>query len=54
MTRDDYLALLQRALSTPHGVALDFDDWVQAERARGRFYRLGPLSGVLATTHSTT
>ncbi len=23
-----------------HGVALEFDDWVQAERARGRFYRL--------------
>ncbi len=40
MTRDDYLALLQRALSTPHGIALDFDDWVKAERARGRLYRL--------------
>ena len=40
MTRDDYLALLRRALSTPHGVALEFDDWVKAERARGRFYRL--------------
>ena len=40
MTRDDYLALLRRALSTPHGIALDFDDWVQAERARGRLYRL--------------
>ncbi len=40
MTRDDYLALLQRALSTPHGVALDFDDWVKAEQARGRLYRL--------------
>ncbi len=40
MTRDDYLALLQRALSTPHGVALDFDDWTKAERARGRLYRL--------------
>ncbi len=40
MTRDDYLAFLNRALSTPHGVALEFGDWVKAERARGRFYRL--------------
>ncbi len=40
MTRDDYLALLQRALSSPHGVALDFDDWVKAERARRRIYSL--------------
>ena len=40
MTRDDYMALLQRALSTPHGVALEFGDWVKAERARGRLYRL--------------
>ncbi len=40
MTRDDYLALLRQALSSPHGVALDFDDWVKAEQARGRLYRL--------------
>ncbi len=40
MTRDDYLALLQRALSSPHGIALEFGDWVKAEQARGRFYRL--------------
>ena len=40
MTRNDYLALFRQALSTPHGVALEFDDWVQAERARGRLYRL--------------
>ena len=40
MTRDDYLTLLRRALSTPHGVALDFDHWTKAERARGRLYRL--------------
>ncbi len=40
MIRDEYLALLRQALSTPHGVALEFDDWVQAERARGRLYRL--------------
>ncbi len=40
MTRDDYLTLLRRALSTPHGVAMEFGDWIKAERARGRFYRL--------------
>ena len=40
MTRDDYLALLRRALASPHGVALQFGDWVKAERARGRLYRL--------------
>ncbi len=40
MTRDDYLALLRRAVSTPHGIALDFDDWVKAERARRRIYSL--------------
>ncbi len=40
MTRDDYLTLLRQALSAPHGVALEFDDWVQADRARGRLYRL--------------
>lgn len=40
MTRGDYLALLQRALATPHGIALDFNDWVKAERARRRIYSL--------------
>ncbi len=40
MTQDDYLALLRRALSTPHGVALEFEDWVKAERARRRIYSL--------------
>ena len=40
MTRDDYMALLREALSSPHGVALEFGDWVKAEQARGRFYRL--------------
>ncbi len=40
MNRSEYLALLRRALSTPHGVALEFGDWVTAERARGRLYRL--------------
>ena len=34
------MALLQRALTTPHGVGLEFDDWVKAEQARGRLYRL--------------
>ncbi len=40
MTRDDYLALLQRALSSPHGVAMEFGDWTKAERARRRIYSL--------------
>ncbi len=40
MTRDEYLALLRRALATPHGVALEFGDWVKAERARRRIYSL--------------
>ncbi len=40
MTRDDYLALLQRARTTPHGIALEFEDWVKAERARRRIYSL--------------
>jgi len=40
VNRDDYLALLREALSTPHGVALEFDDWVQAEQARRKIYSL--------------
>ena len=40
MNRDDYMALLREALSTPHGVALQFDDWVKAERVRRRIYSL--------------
>ena len=40
MIRDDYLALLRRALATPHGIALEFGDWVKAERARRRIYSL--------------
>ncbi len=40
MTRKEYAAWLRKALSTPHGVALEFDDWDKAERARGRLYRL--------------
>ncbi len=40
MTRADYLALLQRALVTPHGVALEFGNYGMAEWARGRLYRL--------------
>ena len=40
MDRHDYLTLLRRALSTPHGLALEFQDFRKAERARGRLYRL--------------
>ncbi len=40
MTRTDYLTLLRQALSTPHGVALEFGDFDKAEKARSRFYRL--------------
>ena len=40
MNRNDYLDLLRRALTSPHGIALDFDDWVKAERARRRIYSL--------------
>ena len=38
MTRNEYLALLSRALTSPHGIALDFDGWQEAERARRRIY----------------
>ncbi len=38
MTRDDYLALMRRALSTEHGVALEFGNFYEAERARRRIY----------------
>ncbi len=34
------MALLRQALTTPHGVALEFGDWVKAERARRRIYSL--------------
>jgi len=40
VTREDYLTLLREALSSPYGVSLEFDDWVQAEQARRRFYSL--------------
>ncbi len=40
MTRDDYVALLRDALAAPHGIALSFDNWVKAERARRRIYSL--------------
>ncbi len=33
MTRDDYLALLRQALSSPHGVALEFGNHGMAEWA---------------------
>ncbi len=40
MTRDEYLALLRQALTTPHGVALEFGNFYEAERARRRIYGL--------------
>ena len=40
MTPDYYLEVLHQALSSPHGVTLEFGDWQKAERARGRLYRL--------------
>ncbi len=40
MNQDDYLALLRRAIATPYGVELSFDNWVKAERARRRIYSL--------------
>ena len=38
MTRDEYLALLRSALLTEHGVALEFGNFYEAERARRRIY----------------
>ena len=38
MTRDEYLALLRRALSSDHGVALEIGNFYEAERARRRLY----------------
>ena len=40
MNREDYLTSMRRALESPHGIALDFDNWVQADRARRRIYSL--------------
>ena len=40
MTRNDYEALLRHAVSTPHGIALEFGDYDKAERARRRIYSL--------------
>ncbi len=40
MNRHDYLSFLREALSSRHGVALEFGDWVKAERARRRIYSL--------------
>lgn len=55
MNRDDYLALLREALATPHGVALEFGDWVKArtELVAG-FTACGVLAGVLGIHPSTT
>ena len=35
MTRDEYLALLRKALSTEHGVALEIGNFYEAERPNG-------------------
>jgi len=40
VNRHDYVALLREALSSQHGVALEFGDWVKAEKARRRIYSL--------------
>ncbi len=40
MTRDDYLALMRRALDSPYGVALQLENWVKAEQARRRIYTI--------------
>ncbi len=40
MKRDDYETLLCEALSATHGVSLQLANWREAERARGRFYKI--------------
>ena len=40
MTRDDYVKLMQKAVSTPYGLTLELFNECQAEHARGRFYCL--------------
>ncbi len=39
MKHHNYEALLNDALTTPHGIALQLEDWRKAEHARLRFYR---------------
>ena len=40
MTPDEYLALMQRALSEPHGLRVTFDSPLQVLRARRKLYKL--------------
>jgi hypothetical protein len=40
MNRDDYLALLNRALASPHGIRLEYGDDRTARLVRGKLYRI--------------
>jgi hypothetical protein len=40
MTRDDYLALLNRALASPHGIRLAYGDGQTARRVRAKLYSI--------------
>jgi hypothetical protein len=40
MNRDDYLTLLNRALASPYGIRLDYDDNRAARLVRGKLYRI--------------
>jgi hypothetical protein len=40
MTRDDYLALLDRALASPHGLRLAYGDGQTAHRVRAKLYHI--------------
>ena len=40
MTRDEYLELLRKALTAPHGIALKLGNFEKAEQARSRLYRI--------------
>jgi hypothetical protein len=40
LTREDYLTLLHKALTAPHGVALRLGNFDKAEQARSRLYRI--------------
>ena len=40
MTRDDYFALLKRALASPHGIRLAYGDGQTAHRIRAKLYHI--------------
>ena len=40
MNRDDYIALLNRALASPYGIRLDYGDDRAARLVRGKLYRI--------------